>query len=121
MTAAVVERFFRAIGQRDFDAIAGCFAEDAVLRAVVPSGVREDVGGDEIAARYKRWLGEEGEFAVVATDARTFGGLTRLGYTVEHVDPEDGPMTFEQTAYVEIDADRFAAVRLACSGDRPLG
>ena len=120
MSAPVVDRFFDAIGTRDFDAIAGCFADDAVLRAVVPSGVREDVGGGAIADRYRRWLGEDGEFAVVVAEATPFRGVTRIRYAVEQVDPDTGPTTFEQTAYAEIEADRFAAVRLACSGDRPL-
>ena len=49
--APVVGRFLRAVGERDFDTIGACFSDDALLRAVVPPGVREDVGPGQIADR----------------------------------------------------------------------
>jgi hypothetical protein len=117
---AVVERFLLALRRRDFDGIEGCFSDTALLRAVVPPGVREDVGPREIADRYRLWLGEEGDYAVHDAESSPFAGLTRIRYVVEHVDPEDGRLVFEQTAYVDVEDDRLVAMRVACSGNRPL-
>ncbi len=116
----VATRLLRAIEARDFDAIAACFSDDALLRAVVPPGVREDVGPRAIADRFRRWLGEDGEHAVLEAEATPFHDLMRLRYVVWHVeDVVTGPTAFEQTAYAEIVDDTIVAVRIACSGNRP--
>jgi hypothetical protein len=39
---------------------------------------------------------------------------------VQGVDPEVGPDAYEQTAYAEIVDGEIMAMRLACSGHRPL-
>ncbi len=117
---SVYERFLAAVRARDFDGIAACFAADALLRAVVPPGVREDVGPEAIADRYRRWLGEEGEYAVLDAAAEPFADVTRLRYTVAYADPELGRVVFEQTAYAEVADEAITAMRVACSGDRPL-
>lgn len=116
----VADRLLSAIGARDFDAIAGCFADHALLRAVVPPGAREDVGPAEIAARFRRWLGEDGDFTVVDSEVTPFADLIRLRYVVERDDDELGRALVEQTGYGEIAGDRFVALRIACSGARPL-
>jgi hypothetical protein len=113
----VVERFRTALHARDFDGIAACFHADALLVAVVPPGVREDAGPEQIAARYRRWL-DDGAGTVPESEATPFADLTRIRYVVE----SDGatPTAFEQTAYAEIEGDRFVRMRIACSGRRPV-
>jgi len=113
----VVERFLTALHARDFDGIAACFHPDALLVAVVPPGIREDVGPGQIAARYRRWL-DDGAGTIPESEATPFADLTRIRYVVE----SDGatPTAFEQTAYAEIDGDRFVRMRIACSGRRPV-
>jgi hypothetical protein len=115
----VGERFLDALAERDFEAVAGCFAPDAHLRAVVPPGVREDDGAEAIAARFARWLGDTGE--VVDSSVGMVQDILRLRYAVREVDPEAGPTVFEQTAYAELADDAITRMRVACSGDRPLG
>ena len=110
----VVERFVSALRARDFDGIAGCFGADSLLVAVVPPGIREDTGPEEIAARDRRWL-DDGMATVHEAEATPFSDLTRIRYVVE---AEDGT-AYEQTAYAEIEADRIVRVRIACSGHRP--
>lgn len=117
--ATVADRLLDAIGERDFDGIAACFAKDGTLRAIVPPGVREDTGRGAIADRYRRWLGEEGDYALLERDVAPFADLVRVRYAVRYIDPEAGPVMFEQTAYAEIHDDEVTAMRLACSGDRP--
>ena len=112
---AIVERFLDALRARDFDAIGSCFDADAMLVAVVPPGIREDSGPDEITARYRRWL-DDGVATVPEAEAMPFSDLTRIRYVVEAADAT----VFEQTAYAEVEADRIVRVRVACSGHRPL-
>ena len=111
----VVERFLSALRERDFDGIAACFDADALLVAVVPPGIREDAGPEQIAARYRRWL-DEGVANVPEAEATPFSDLTRIRYVVE----SDDATAFEQTAYAEIEDDRIVRVRVACSGHRPV-
>ena len=111
----VVERFLSALEARDFDGIAGCFHADALLVAVVPPGIREDAGPEQIAARYRRWL-DEGVATVPEAEATAFSDLAKLRYVVEAADGT----AFEQTAYAEIADDRLFRLRVACSGHRPV-
>jgi hypothetical protein len=46
---AVCERMVAALGRRDYEALAACFAENASLRSIVPPGLREADGRAEIA------------------------------------------------------------------------
>jgi len=115
----VVERFLTALHARDFDGIAACFHADALLVAVVPPGIREDAGPEQIAARYRRWL-DDGAGIVPESEATPFADLTRIRYVVESDGTGTTPTAFEQTAYAEVDGDRFVRIRIACSGHRPV-
>jgi len=115
----VGERFLDALARRDYDALGACFAPDAHLRAVVPPGVREDDGPEAIAARFERWTGESGE--LIDSSADMVEDVLRLRYVVRGIDPEIGLSIFEQTAYAEVADGAITKMRVACSGDRPLG
>src|SRR5262245_62066861 len=103
-------RFLDALAQRDFGALAACFAPDAQLRAVVPPGVREDDGAEAIAARLERWVGETG--TVVDSSADMVSDILRLRYVIREV-AEQGPTVFEQTAYAEVDGGAITKMRVA--------
>ena len=106
--------------ERDYEALATCFAADGTLRAIVPRGVREDDGRDAIEARFRLWTGGIADYEVLETEATPFAGLLRLRWAVKGVDPDVGTCVFEQTAYAEVADGKIARMRLACSGDRPL-
>jgi hypothetical protein len=114
----VGERFLDALGRRDYDAVAACFAPDAHLRAVVPSGVREEESPEAIAGRFERWFRES---VLVDSDAEMFQDLLRLRYVLHEVDPEQGPCAVEQTVYAEVADGAITRMRLTCTGIRPLG
>ena len=109
-----------AIRRRDYIGIASCFADEAHLHAVVPPGVREDDGPDAIAARFRLWTGEFGDYEMIGGDVDGFADLLRIRYAIQGVDPELGLCVFEQTAYAEVADGRITKLRLACSGDRQL-
>src|SRR6266487_396047 len=116
---SVAERFLQALGQRDFDGIASCFASDGRLRALVPTALREDEGGGAVAARFGYWFGELGDFAVTETAIDEFVDRVHLRYRVRGVDPDDGAVTCEQHAYLTLEDGTIAAMNLVCSGLRP--
>jgi hypothetical protein len=117
---AIGTQLLDALRHRDFVAVAGCFADGAHLRAVVPPGVREDDGPDAIAARFRLWTEPFEDYELVDGEVGRFHDLLRISYAVRGVHAEEGPCSFEQTAYAEVADGRIAKLRLVCSGDRPL-
>jgi ketosteroid isomerase-like protein len=121
--AQIGERFLAALRRRDYDEMGACFAPDATLRSVVPSGWREDDGPDAIVRRFRLWTEEIDGYDVVDSDAAEFADVLRLRWAVRGIDSsvaEPGPSRFEQTAYAEIEDGVITRMRLACSGDRLL-
>ena len=113
-------RFLEALASRDYEALAGCFALDGTLRAIVPPGVREADGREAIAARFRLWTEDVAEYEIVESEATPFADVLRLRWAVKGVDPELGRNAYEQTAYAEVADGEIARMRLACSGHRPL-
>ena len=62
---ALAGAFLQGLADQDFDALAGTLAADARLRALVPKGLREWTGGEEIAAQFARWFGDTGDFELI--------------------------------------------------------
>ncbi len=112
--------FLEALTSRDYSALAACFAADATLRAIVPSGTREDDGRETIAARFRMWTEDVEDYEVGETESTPFADLLRLRWSVKGVDPELGLNAYEQTAYAEVADGAIVRMRLACSGHRPL-
>jgi hypothetical protein len=110
-----------ALRRRDYLAVAGCFAQDAHMRSIVPPGVREDAGADAIAARFRLWTESLTDYELVDSSVAPLADLLRLSWALRGVDPDIGPCLFEQTAYAELDDGRITRMRVACSGKRPLG
>jgi SnoaL-like protein len=116
---AVAERFLQALGVRDFDGIASCFAPSGRLRALVPTAVREDEGGDAVAKRFRYWVGELTDFAISDTAVEEFLDRLHVRYRLSGIDPEDGAVICEQQAYLTLEGGEIMAMNLVCSGFRP--
>lgn len=113
-------RFLEALSSRDYEALGACFAADGTLRGVVPPGLREADGREAIVERFQIWTADVEEYEIADSEAAPFADLLRLRWVVQGVDPEVGPDAYEQTAYAEIVDGEITAMRLACSGHRPL-
>ena len=113
-------RFLGALEHRDYDALGACFAADGELRGVVPPGVREAVGREDVVARFRIWTEDITDYEIAESDAAPFADLLRLRWAVRGVDPELGLNVYEQTAYAEVVDGEIVRMRLACSGHRPL-
>lgn len=116
----VAERFLDALAARDFDALAATFAEDARLRGLVPSALREAEGRDAIAQRFRIWNRDGEDYEVLESEVAEMEDVLRIRWQVRGSDPDDGLSTFEQTAYAGIEDDSIAWMNLVCSGTRPL-
>ena len=79
---AIGTQLLDALRRRDYIGISSCFAEGAQLRAVVPPGVREDDGPDAIAARFRLWTGEYGDYELIDGVVDRFEDLLRIRYAV---------------------------------------
>ena len=116
---AVVGELLEAIRARDTGRIAACFTTDARLRALTPHELRELVGPDAIADRYRRWLEPLESFALVSGDVEPVADRVRLRYRFRGRDPVKGWQENEHTAYAAVVEGRIAALNLSCAGFRP--
>jgi hypothetical protein len=115
---AVVDELREAIVARDVDRIAACFAPDARLRALTPHRLREEVGPDAIAGRYRAWLALE-SFAVTSSDVEPIADRIRLRYRFRGLDARKGWQENEHTGYAAVADGRVVALNLSCAGFRP--
>ncbi len=118
---AVVEELLEAIGSRDRERIAACFAPEAKLRALTPHRLREEDGRDAIAGQYGYWLDPLESFAVTSGDVTAIADRARLRYRFRGRDPVKGWQENEHTAYATVVEGRVAALDLTCAGFRPAG
>lgn len=116
---AVVGELLEAIRARDTGRIAACFTTDARLRALTPHELRELVGPDAIADRYRRWLEPLESFALVSGDVEPVADRVRLRYRFRGRDPVKGWQENEHTAYAAVVEGRVAMLNLSCAGFRP--
>jgi hypothetical protein len=115
----VATRLLEALARKDFDGMRACFTEDARLRALVPTALREDEGAKAIEARFRLWWEEIDRFELVESDVGDLADRTHMRYRLTGVDPEDGPVVVEQHAYLTSENGHIRAMDLVCSGFRP--
>lgn len=114
----LAKRLVAGIASQNERAIAECFATDAELRALIPSGLRERTGAAEAAALIARWFGDSTELDLVHTDAEDVGDRFHIAYRFVGVEGGD-PYIVEQHLYCVVNEDRIQKAHLLCSGFRP--
>ncbi len=116
--------FLQGLADQDFDALVGTLADDARLRALVPKGLREWTGGEEIAAQFARWFGDTEGFELVEATLGEVGGRLQLRWRLRLRAERLGAgwFTVEQQAYADAGEDgRIDRLDLVCTGYRPEG
>lgn len=128
--AAAVPQFARAgaflegLAAQDFARLGGALAGGARLRALLPSGVREWTGAEEIAEVFARWFGDTEGFDPAEATVGEVGGRLHLRWRLRLQAERLGAgwFTVEQQAYADTDDDgRIARLDLLCTGYRPGG
>ena len=119
---ALAGAFLQGLADQDFDALIGTLAADARLRALVPKGLREWTGGEEIAGQFARWFGDTEDFELVEATLGDVGGRLQLRWRLRLRAERLGAgwFTVEQQAYADTgDGGRIARLDLLCTGYRP--
>src|SRR3954462_14964903 len=116
---SVAGTFLESLATQDFPRLAATLAEDAVLTALVPSGLKQWLGPEEIGARFRFWFGEVSEFELIDAVVGEVGPRLHLRWRVSvSADRVDGGwFVVEQQGYADPGPDgRLAALSLLCSG-----
>lgn len=112
-------RLVEALRTRDWDGLATVLARDVLLRAVVPTTVREAEGAAAAVERLRIWFGDLDSYELVDAELEPLVDRTRLRWRLVGDHPEDGPVVVEQVGYATVVDGRIARLDLACSGFQP--
>jgi hypothetical protein len=119
---SVAGAFLEGLATQDFDRLAGAVAEDARLSALVPSGLKQWDGAEQIRATFRRWFGEVEAFELVEAVMGEVGPRLNLRWRAR-VRAErfgNGWTVVEQQVYADTGPDgRIARMSLLCSGFCP--
>ena len=119
---AVAGSFLDALAAGDYPRMANALAPAARLQALVPRGLREWSGADEICAAFGSWFGDANELQMLDIDAGAVGPRLHLHWRIRMSAARLGAGWFvvEQHAYAETDSSRaISELRLLCSGYCP--
>jgi hypothetical protein len=111
-------RFVAALGERDFDRLAGTLAPDVRMRALIPPGALELSGAETAATRFASWFGELSDFTLVRSGTDEVGDRLHVHYRLRGTRPGDASKTVEQHLFCSVDARCITAFDLLCSGFR---
>ena len=112
------ERLVAGIAAHDEDAIAACFAADAVFRALIPSGMRERTGAAPTASLIAAWFRDSTELDLVEQRSDEVGDRTLISYRFVGVE-EGQPYIVEQHLTCIVSDQAIQRADLLCSGFRP--
>lgn len=110
-----------ALAARDFELMADCFVPAATLRALIPPGLSECEGVEQIVDRVRSWFGGAEEFEVLDGTVGEVGGRVHVSWRLRmRPTPwgDDSWHVIEQHAYLRA-GDRIEAMDLLCSGFQP--
>jgi len=110
--------FVESLAGQDFSRVTTCFAPNARLRALIPSGVCEAASASEVASCFAAWFGRARRIDVVHATANSVADRLHVSYRLR-VDQIEGPRIVEQQAYCVVRNGTFEEMDLVCSGFRP--
>lgn len=116
---AAGEAFVEALAARDSERLRAALHPDAHLRALVPSGFKESIGRDAVAARIESWFAEAERLTVVSKKVSHVSDRLRIQYQFDEHYADGDQEVIEQDAYCEVRDGRIEAIDLLCSGHLP--
>lgn len=116
---AAGEAFVEALAARDSNRLRAALHPEAHLRALVPSGFKESLGRDAVAARLESWFAEPERLSLASKNVSYVSDRLRIQYRFDEHYPEGDSETIEQDAYCEVREGRIASIDLLCSGHLP--
>ncbi len=116
---AVGEAFVHALIARDPERLRAAIHPDAHLRALVPSGFKESIGLDAVAARLESWFAEAESLEVVFERVSYVSDRLRIQYRFDEHYSDGAWEIIEQDAYCGVRDGRIDSIDLLCSGHLP--
>jgi TusA-related sulfurtransferase len=114
-----VTGFVAALTTRRRSALLDSLDGDVQLRALLPRRHVELTGAVEVADELLAWFAEVPHIVALETRVEPVGDLWHAGYRCQ-LDGLTPRLVVEQHAYCEVSTGRITAIRLLCSGFRPL-
>ena len=108
-----------ALAARDSKRLRAALHPDAHLRALVPSGFKESIGSDAVAARLESWFAEAESLTVVSKKVSHVSDRLRVQYRFDEHYPDGDSELIEQDAYCGVREGRIDSIDLLCSGHLP--
>jgi len=115
---ALSERLVAGIAAQDQAAITSCFTDEAQLRALLPHGVRERSGAEEVGSLIATWFGDSTMLDLDEARATEVGDRLHIGYRFTGVE-EGERYVVEQHLVCTVRDDKIEHAHLLCSGFRP--
>jgi TusA-related sulfurtransferase len=116
---AAGEALVDALAARDSKRLRAALHRDAHLRALVPSGFKESIGIDAVAARMESWFAEAQSLTVVSKRVSYVSDRLRIQYCFDESYPDGDWEVIEQDAYCGVRDGRIESIDLLCSGHLP--
>jgi hypothetical protein len=114
--------FLEALAAQDFARLGSVIRADAQLQALVPRGLREWQGREQICSAFAGWFGDTDDCQLVEAVIGDVGVRLHMHWRARLRAPRLGPGWFvvEQQVYADTDGrGRIAKLRLLCSGYCP--
>ena len=114
--------FLEGLATQDFARLGATLADDAYMTGLVPSGLKEWDGPEQIVAIFRRWFGEVVAFDLVDAVVGGAGPRLHLRWRVRVRAGRlgDGWFVVEQQVYADTGPDgRIERLSLLCSGFWP--
>jgi len=89
------------------------------MRALIPPGLIELTGAEDVAAKFSAWFGDAEGFELMRSGSDAVADRLHVFYRLRVKKPGNVPKIVEQHLLCVLDADRIDGLDLVCSGFRP--
>jgi TusA-related sulfurtransferase len=115
----ISQKFLELLAARDFERLSATLTTDARARLLLPGGLEEHAGRDEIVRRIASWFGSASVFELTSSSDEGIGLRQRLTWRFSVVRDGSTREVVEQVAFLDIGPDGIERIDLLCSGFQP--
>ena len=108
--------FLALLAARDFDRLAATLTSDAHARMLLPHGLEEHAGRDDIVRRIESWFGSASVFELTSSSEEEVGRRQRLTWRFSVVRDGRTHEVVEQVVFLDVGPQGIERIDLLCSG-----
>ena len=116
MNGTMSQKFLELLAARDFERLTATLARDAHARFLLPHGLEEYAGRDNVVGRIKSWFGSASVFDLTSSSEETVGLRQRLSWRFSVVRDSGSREVIEQLVYLDLGPHGIERIDLLCSG-----